>query len=214
LWRSCLYLKILGRGGMIFFLAGARVAIANTFEKVLARLTSGSHEASLSFCTGCISIVDRRESLLCSGYLCRERLRRPDEDIAIAPPSQHLQVDVVTSNCPGAGLARDERRGTEMGLNKLSTSQLRRHLCRSQPYAGRGCTTAGGARNKRQADTPPASARRTTSPSFLFFLPWVCGDKLLSFLHNFKYHLQEWDNLGMASTAGGVYSRRKPEPPR
>jgi DNA-binding transcriptional LysR family regulator len=133
--------------------------------------TSGLHEASLSFCTGCISIVDRRESLLCSGCLCRERLRRPDEDIAIAPPSQHLQVDVVTSNCPDAGLARDERRGTEMGLNKLSTSQLRRHLCRSQPYAGRGWTTAGGARNKRQADTPPASARRTTSPSFLSFYP-------------------------------------------
>jgi hypothetical protein len=103
--------------------------------------------------------------------LCQEWLCRPDEDIAIAPPSQHLQVDVVTINCPDAGLARDERRGTEMGLNKLSTSQLRRHLCRSQPYAGRGCTTAGGARNKRQADTPPASARRTTSPSFFFFYP-------------------------------------------
>jgi hypothetical protein len=41
-----------------------------------------------------------------------------------------------------------------------------------------------------------------------------CGDKLSSFLHNFKYHLQEWDNPGMASTAGGVYSERKPEPPR
>jgi DNA-binding transcriptional LysR family regulator len=123
---------------------------------------------SLRFCTGCISIVGRRESLLHSGCQCREQLCCPDEDIAIASPSQHLQVDVVTSNCPDAGLARDERRGTEMGLNKLSTSQLRRHLCRSQPYAGHGCTTAGGARNKRQADTPPASARRTTSPSFFF----------------------------------------------
>jgi hypothetical protein len=41
-----------------------------------------------------------------------------------------------------------------------------------------------------------------------------CGDKLLSSLHNFKYHLQEWNNPGMASTAGGVYSGRKPGPHR
>jgi hypothetical protein len=96
-----------------------------------------------------------------------------------------------------------------MGLNMLSTSPLRRHLCRSQPYAGRGCTTAGGARNKRQADTPPAPARRTTSPSSFFLLPWVCGDQLLSSLHNFKYHLLECSNPGMASTAGGVQCREE-----
>jgi hypothetical protein len=48
----------------------------------------------------------------------------------------------------------------------------------------------------------------------LFLLPWVCGDQLLSSLHNFKYHLHECNNPGMASTAGGVYSRRKPEPLR
>jgi hypothetical protein len=37
-----------------------------------------------------------------------------------------------------------------------------------------------------------------------------CGDQLLSSLHNFKYHLHECSNPGMASTAGGVCREEKP----
>jgi hypothetical protein len=37
----------------------------------------------------------------------------------------------------------------------------------------------------------------------------VCGDQLLSSLHNFKYHLHECNNPGMAATAGGVCREEK-----
>jgi hypothetical protein len=63
-------------------------------------------------------------------------------------------------------------------------------------------------RRRRTQQAPGGYSTSTSAQDnfaiIIFLLPWVCGDQLLSSLHNFKYHLLECNNPGMASTAGGV----------